>query len=246
MKEIIIAAAQSISIRGDVGKNIESHLRLIKNASENDVQLIVFPELSLTGYEPDLANELAFNLCDERLNPLKDISTIKNIIIIAGAPVKIGKDIQIGSFIIFPNNVSFVYTKHYLHPGEEKYFSPGRLNPVFAYENEVISPAICADITNPRHAEVAAINGATIYPAGVLITPNGIDVDSDSLKSYAEKYSMTVLMANHGGGSGGYKSAGRSAIWSSRGEIIAELNGLGEGLVIASKQNNCWNGKVII
>lgn len=245
MKEIVIAAAQSISIRGDVNRNIESHLKLINLAVENEAQIIVFPELSITGYEPDLAKDLAFSFMDKRITPLKEAADEKNIIVVAGAPIQIESGLHIGSFIFFPNNMTLVYTKHHLHPGEENYFSPGNLNPIFNFGNEIISCAICADITNPAHAQAAAEYGSTVYLAGVLVTPKGYAYDSALLKGYAKKYSMTVLMANHGGDSGGYKSGGRSAVWSDNGEIIAEFDGLGEGLVIASKENGCWKGDVV-
>jgi predicted amidohydrolase len=54
------------------------------------------------------------------------------------------------------------------------------------------------------------------------------------------------LMANHGGASGGYNSAGRSALWSPTGSLLAEYDGTGEGLVVAEKENGMWIGKTII
>lgn len=243
--KLTIAAAQSKSERGNVSKNIESHCRLVETAHQNGVQLIIFPELSITGYEPDLAEELAFTPIDNRLTPLKELAKSKNMIIIAGAPVKLDTDLHIGSFILFPDYSSLIYTKHFLHPGEEKYFSPGNLNPVLKFNNETFSLAICADILHPLHAENAFKAGSTFYIAGVFITPTGYRTDTELLKGYAVKYSMTVLMSNYGGDSGGYQSEGRSAAFSDKGNIIAEFDGLGEGLVIIEKENNEWNGSII-
>jgi predicted amidohydrolase len=50
-----IAVAQTVPIRGDVDANIEQHLRLIRVAAQEQAQVLVFPELSLTGYEVDIA-----------------------------------------------------------------------------------------------------------------------------------------------------------------------------------------------
>lgn len=46
-----IAAAQSISVPLDVAANVREHLALVQAAAEHGVQWLVFPELSLTGYE---------------------------------------------------------------------------------------------------------------------------------------------------------------------------------------------------
>ena len=50
MKKLIIAAAQTIPVKGNVDINIERHIDLINQAYEKGVSLIVFPELSLTVY----------------------------------------------------------------------------------------------------------------------------------------------------------------------------------------------------
>ncbi|WP_413698693.1 nitrilase-related carbon-nitrogen hydrolase [Psychromonas sp. KJ10-10] len=67
-----IAVAQIISKRGEVDENIRIHLQAIKCASRLNVSYLVFPELSLTGYEPNLGSQLAFSKDDERLAVLID------------------------------------------------------------------------------------------------------------------------------------------------------------------------------
>jgi hypothetical protein len=55
-----IAVAQTRAVIGDIGANVASHLELIELAVAcGGAQFIAFPELSLTGYEPRLAKELA-------------------------------------------------------------------------------------------------------------------------------------------------------------------------------------------
>nr|BFE89615.1 hypothetical protein GCM10020185_01510 [Pseudomonas brassicacearum subsp. brassicacearum] len=56
---------------------------------------------------------------------------------------------------------------------------------------------------------------------------------------------MTVLMANHGGATGGWESAGRSAIWGPDGSLLAAAPGTGELLVIARRDVNGWVGQVV-
>lgn len=46
-----IAVAQTCPVAGDVQANLDEHLRLARLAAEEGAQVVVFPELSLTGYE---------------------------------------------------------------------------------------------------------------------------------------------------------------------------------------------------
>jgi predicted amidohydrolase len=110
-----IAAAQSISIRGNVQENTKNHRRLIQMAAEHDVRCIFFPELSLTGYELDLADSLAYSIDDKRLDVLKEDSEKHKITIIAGAPYRSNTGLHIGAFIISPGKSHSVYSKRFLH-----------------------------------------------------------------------------------------------------------------------------------
>jgi predicted amidohydrolase len=69
MSQFKIAAAQIASVRGDLGGNIRLHAAAITAAAARGVSVLVFPELSLIGSEPDLAAELAISATDERLDP---------------------------------------------------------------------------------------------------------------------------------------------------------------------------------
>jgi predicted amidohydrolase len=240
-----IAAAQTIPKKGEIEKNLMIHERLILKAAERGVDLIVFPELSLTGYEPGLAKELAMTFFGPQIQLLISLAARHNIIVIAGAPVQIDKFLYIGAYIFLPDNSVSLYLKHYLHPGEEEVFSPGFFNPHIDIGTEKASLAICADITHSNHAAKAAESGNALYLASVFITPEGYEKDTSLLHKYAQQYNMGIVMANFGGDSGGTQSAGKSAIWSDAGGKVAALEGLGEGLVIAKREGGKWTGKVL-
>ena len=99
MTKISIATAQTVPVKGDVGENIKRHKVLIKRAADKDVDILLFPELSLTGYELDLAEEEAMTFFDERLRPLLKLSVAHDMVIVAGAPVRIDNSIYIGAFV---------------------------------------------------------------------------------------------------------------------------------------------------
>jgi predicted amidohydrolase len=79
----------------------------------------------------------------------------------------------------------------------------------------------------------------------VLFSVSAYAEDAGKLRRYAEQLDMGVLMANHGGPSGAYQSAGSSAFWAPGGEQVASAPGTGNALVIASKAAGGWRGEVL-
>jgi predicted amidohydrolase len=240
-----LAVAQSSSIRGDIEENVAHHAELTEKALNHGARLIVFPELSLTGYEPDLARDLALKASDPRLNPLRKVAKEREITIVAGVSMLSDAGLNIAAFVYRPSGEPLVYTKHHLHKGEEAFFSPGRIRPMIDVDGERISLAICADTTHPSHAYEAARAGADVYAAGVLITPNGIEADSAQLRGYAVEHRMVVLMANHATPTGGWATAGRSAIWDEHGGEVVTAPGDGEAILVARREGDVLRGELI-
>ncbi len=125
-----IASAQMIPRDEEITDNIDVHCRLICVAADQGTGLIVFPEMSLTGYLRESAESNAFVKDDPRLDRIKKLAIDRGIIVVAGAPVKMKTGLHIGSFIILPNGTEQIYTKQYLHKGEGTSFShPLRTTP---------------------------------------------------------------------------------------------------------------------
>jgi predicted amidohydrolase len=243
---MILASAQTKVKRGDIESNLNDHYSLIDLASRNQAGLIVFPEMSITGYEREKAPDLAFMENDSRLDVLRQLSADRQMILIAGAPVLISNDLYIGAFIIKPDGSVSIYTKQYLHPGEEKFFkSSSAYNPKIRTGNEQISIAICSDIDNPSHAENANKTGITVYIASIFFTPGGIPGAYKTLSGYARQYGMNVLMSNCCGQSWGLDSGGKSGFWDKNGKLIANLNDADSGLLIIENIDNTWTGKSV-
>jgi predicted amidohydrolase len=246
IEKMILASAQTKPKRGDIKENLLDHYRLIELASDNGADLIVFPEMSMSGYERENADTLAFSVNDPRLEKLKHLAIDKNMIIIAGAPIKIHIDVCIGEFILRSDNSVTMYTKQFLHPGEEEYFTSSfDYNPIIELDNEQISLAICADIDHPLHSENAHKAGSTMYISSIFFSPQGIPEAHTVLSSYAKKYSMNVLMSNYGGDSWGRASGGRSAFWNNKGELVAAMNDSSSGLLLVEKNIDLWTGQII-
>ncbi|MCF5231838.1 MULTISPECIES: carbon-nitrogen hydrolase family protein [unclassified Pseudomonas] len=247
MTALTLAAAQTTSIAGDVPGNIQGHLRFMQAAAEQGVQLLVFPELSLTGYEPALAAQLAITPEDVLLAPLREMAQELRMTAVVGMPIRLapGSGVFIGALVLGADGSLAVYTKQHLHPGEEVAFVAGQGGAALEWADDRIALAVCADFSHASHPRLAAEAGATVYAAGVLISEGGYATDSALLQGYAAEHRMLVLMANHGGPSGGYTCAGRSAIWSADGTLLADVPGIGEALVIARRNGEQWTGQVV-
>lgn len=247
MTSLTIAAAQSISIAGDLAANITWHQHFIRAAAEQGVQLLVFPELSLTGYERGLAAELAIAPDDAVLQPLRDIAREVGVTVVVGMPIRLSENspVLIGALVLGIDGSLAVYSKQHLHSGEEVAFAPGTGGSTLTIGSDTVALAVCADFSQASHAAAAALQGADLYAAGVLITENGYAPDTALLQGYAVTHSMAVLMANHGGATGGWESAGRSAVWASDGSLIAAAPGSGHLLVVARRNAGVWTGQVV-
>src|SRR5688500_3645217 len=119
-----IGVAQTKPVKGDIQHNLADHKKWIYQAASHGAHLIIFPELSLTGYEPTLAKELATYVDDSRLEELQQISDTKHITIGAGMPIRQQADagITISMLIFQPFQPREVYSKQYLHADEIPFF----------------------------------------------------------------------------------------------------------------------------
>jgi predicted amidohydrolase len=245
MNELVVAAAQAVSIRGAVNVNLEHHCRLAERAADAGAGIVVFPELSLTGYELDIASELAFSSEDERLRPLAGLAEARGLSLVVGAPIRIGSSLYIGAFVLDPGQVPRVYTKRHVHADEAAVFVSGRLDPAVVLGVDLAALAICADTSHPEHAEAAARRGASLYLAGVFFDPGSYAAHSEQLSGYAARHSMAVVLANAGSAATGFDSAGGSAVWSDSGVLVACLEGVGAGLVVARRSERSWTGEIV-
>lgn len=227
-----IAVAQIESVKGDIQQNIERHKKLITLAIVHGVHTVIFPELSLTGYEPELAEALATTPNDSRLNDFQVISDENQITIGVGLPIRAAKGIQIGLVLFQPNQQRQVYTKKYLHEDELPFFVSGENDQIVIEHQPDIALAICYELSVEAHAQAAFQNGATIYIASVAKSKKGVKKASKRLIELAKKYTMTVLMSNSIGQSSGFYSAGQSAIWNNQGVLLEQFNETEQGILI--------------
>jgi len=214
-----ICIAQLRPVKGDVQRNIEKNKRLIDEASLCGARVVIFPELSLTGYEPTFANTLATDPEDRQFDDFQAISRATRITIGVGIPIKTRTRICVGMVLFRPHKPRKTYFKKYLHRDEEVFFVSGEAFPALQIDGTKIALAICYELSVDEHAETASGSAAKVYIASVAKTVKGTDAIC-RLSDIASRYSMIALMANCIGESDGWECAGKTSIWNNRDTLV--------------------------
>ena len=225
-----ICVGQTRPVKGDIDANIHSHQKLLEMAVAVETDFIIFPELSITGYEPELVRELATTQDDVRFDVLQKISDANHITIGIGVPTLAGNGTYISQLYFRPGKPRVVYSKLFLHSSEEEYFVRGDHYINLRIADANIAPAICYELSVTEHAERAATSGADIY--AVSVVEENIEKAIRRLTNVATEHSMTVMMANAIGKTGIYECPGKSSIWSNKGRLVGQLNDSHEGILV--------------
>lgn len=227
-----VCVAQTKPVKGDIESNINSHKNLIDLAAANGAEIIIFPELSVIGYEPELAKELAIHQDDSRFDDFQKIADNKQITIGIGAPTQNIAGICISMIIFQPHKARQTYSKKYLHSDEEAFFVGGESSFGLLDNNAKIAFAICYEVSVQEHAENAFTSGAEIYIASVANSVNGTNKATKRLSEIANKYSMTVLMSSYVGYCANFECGGKTSIWNRNGLLLSQLDDANEGIII--------------
>ncbi len=240
-----ICVAQTKPIKGNIQLNIENHVKFIEHAVSNKADLVVFSELSLTCYEPTIANELAIDKNDNRLDVFQKISNANRITIGVGVPTKSNNGIYISMILFQPQKEKTVYSKKYLHSDEEPYFVSGENFPILKINDTNIAFAICYEISVNKHIEEANKSRADIYIASVAKFESGIDKSIERLSEIAKNYFIPVLMSNCVGECDGQNCVGKTSVWNSQGQLVDQLNNSNEGLIIFDTDSEICLSKIL-
>lgn len=223
-----ISLAQIQSQKGDIQKNIEIHKKWIIKAVSDKSDLIVFPELSLSSYEPELAEELAMNLEDTRLDIFQKLSDENDIGIGIGLPIRMERSMTISMIYFLPHQDRICYSKQFIHEDEKPYFVEGKEQIIISFRGKKIAPAICYESLLPGHYKKAVEMGADIYLASVAKPKKGVE------KAYAHFPAIAktpILMVNNIGHCDNFMAYGQSAVWNKKGQLLINMNHQEEGLL---------------
>jgi predicted amidohydrolase len=215
---LLIAAAQPALTPGDVIANVSAHAAAVRAAR---ARVVVFPELSLTGY---LLDAPAIDPDDPRLAPLVDACAATGALALAGAPVTNGAGRSIGVLAVAGEGATVAYRKMWLGGAEPEQLVPGREPAVLEVDGWRLGLAICKDTGVAQHAADTAALGIDAYVAGTAKHPEEAEVQDERARAVATGYGVWVAVASFAGraGSAHPEAAGRSGIWSSDGVALAQ------------------------
>lgn len=187
-------------------------------------RLVVFPELSLTGYELG-AEEVVPS--DDSLLPIVQACTATGSIALVGAPVRGAQGaLHIGMLRVDSSGVQVAYHKNWLGFGETERFGPGDGPRVVVVDGWRVGLGICKDTGVAEHVAATAALGVDLYVAGLAFFPEELAEHDARAASIAHQCRAHVVFASFAGPTGaGYdRTGGSSSIWSPAGTVVARAS----------------------
>jgi predicted amidohydrolase len=241
-----IAIAQCAPALGAFKRNVAMHQEWIARAKAERAQLVVFPELSLTGYYlKDLAGEIACAADDEMLRPIADAS--RDVDVSAGF-VERGRDarLHIAQGYWSRGKLVHVHRKVYLPTygifDDGRYFGPGDRFDVFSSVAGPAGIAICEDLWHVSVPYLYGATGATIVFAPSASPGRGVAEGGDlgtaescrlMDRFYAQYLTMYIVFVNRVGHEDGIAFWGGSEVVAPDGTVVARAPDFEEKLLMA-------------
>jgi predicted amidohydrolase len=206
---LALAVAQPDSVPGDIAGNAVRHAALVRRAA---ARVVVFPELSLTGYALDGE---PIDPSDVRLAPLVEACADSGSTALAGAPVRGDAGVHIAVLAVEGGGAAVAYRKMWLGGDEQRAFVPGVAPAVLVVDRWRLGLAVCKDTAVVAHAAATVALGIDAYVASVCEHEDDHDVQPARARRVIADHGVWVAVASFAGPTGGgfAETAGRSAIW---------------------------------
>ncbi len=231
-----IAIAQLNTLVGDVGGNLERVLSACERArDELDADLVLFPELTLTGYPPEdlLLRPGLQRRVDAALAELRE--RISGIVAVIGHPAHVPEGVHNAASVIGADE-SCEYHKQWLPNysvfDEKRYFIPGDAPGLFQLKGVSLGITICEDLWLPGPVEQAAQAGAQLI-LNLNASPFHLGKAREREQSARERINdagVPLIYCNLLGGQDELVFDGASFVMNAEGEITQHAPAFEEGL----------------
>ncbi len=129
-KALRVGAAQFDGAAGNINANAAAHERLIDEAGGLGVEVLVFPELSLTGYASNVLNEAPERCVVDPggpgLKPVRDACLRDGIVAVVGGCLRSARGLGLSAIVVDrQGQICATYDKHHLDGPERDWFVPG-------------------------------------------------------------------------------------------------------------------------
>ncbi len=251
-RSIRVRIVQHRPVLGDLRANLADHAERVAAAVDDGIELVVFPELSLTGYAlGDLADAVA-------LDPAHDLWQ---------ETAALGKDADVVLGYVERGRTGWLHNAAgYLHAGswlhshrktylptygpfdEGRFFVPGDRYETFDAPCGRVALVVCEEAWHPAVVHAAVLGGATVL---FVVSnapgrgPQGGGWRSQRgwhgiLAAYARLYAVWVVLANRVGWEEGFLFAGGSAVFGPDGELHAVADPLDEDHLDVTLDLGAW------
>jgi predicted amidohydrolase len=244
---LTVGLAQIDPALGDRDRNLERHRQWVRQATDAGANLVVFPELSLTGYFlKDLVPESAIPLEGPVMDELRGLSGALDVVL--GAVIESPDHRYFNASLYFSGGeLVHVHRKVYLPTygmfDEQRYFAAGDRFRSFKTAFGRSGMLVCEDIWHLSSAYILSLEGVDM-----IICPSaspGRGITSDERLGTAESYSLICrtyaqflttffLYCNRVGYEDGANFWGGSMVIGPNGDIIAQQEDADEALVLAT------------
>lgn len=210
-----MAAAQPTVLPGDLVATVASHARAVRRAAS---RLVVFPELSLTGYVLDAP---VVDPTDEVLDPLVEACRDSGTTALVGAPVALPHGRGIGVLAVDAEGVRIAYVKMFLGGPETDHFVPGDAPGVVTVDGWRVGVGVCKDTRIGEHLEATAAQGVDLYAAGLVHRPEELHELGERAARIGRDLGVPVVLAGFAGPTGGGydETCGGSGTWEADGQV---------------------------
>ncbi len=147
-------AAYQFAVCGDIDHNLEIIKKAVAEASEKEVDLIIFPECALTGYPPrDIArsDSIDANAVTEAIQKLQSMADDLDIHMIVGTIDCSDSNYYNRAYLFSPGRAINRYDKRALYGWDEENFNPGNENGIFETDGIKIGVRICFEVRFPEY-----------------------------------------------------------------------------------------------
>jgi len=242
-----VAVAQVTSVIGNLEKNIKHHLRFCNEAIKNKAELIVFPELSLTGYSlKDLNFVISLEL--EKTGMLDELKQKSKKISIVCGLVEEDDNFAIYNSGVFISDGEIKFTHRKMYPPtyglfeEFRYFSRGTECKAHDTKFGKIGLLVCEDMWHLSLPYTVTMDGAQII-VGIAASPTRLavnyekfknyEINSEQHRAYARILSSYFIFSNRVGFEDGINFWGGSEVVDPFGNVIVAAKLFEEDVIYA-------------
>lgn len=232
-RSIRLRVVQNAPVLGDLDANLAAHRAALADAADDGMDVVVFPELSLTGYAlADLADPAALDPGHPRWEDVLALSTEVDAVV---GFVERGADgwLRNAAAYLSDGRALHVHRKTYLPTygpfDEGRHFVPGDRLETFDAPWGRGALIVCEEAWHPAVVHAAAATGAGLLLA-ISNAPGRGPRDAgwesqrawrEILSAYARLYAVWIGLANRVGWEEGFIFGGGSAIWGPDGRTVA-------------------------